>query len=391
MALQSKHYDVVVIGAALVGASAALGLAKQGLRVALVDIKAPTSASADPAVWDSRVYAISPGNIDWLGQIGAWKHINQARVTSIDGMHVWADANSLPLTFDASDAHVENLGVILENGCLHQALWDELETLDVDVILNAKCAGIDFGMESADIRMINGSSLVAQLIVAADGGNSWVRSQVALGVQKQAYEHVGVVANFEVELPHQNVARQWFVEDGILAWLPLPGNRISMVWSTKDAQHLMQLSSEDLCQSVAQAGGFRLGAMKLITPPAAFPLVKQNASSMIANRLVLVGDAAHQVHPMAGQGVNLGFRDVVELLDVLSDRHPLADIGDRFVLRRYERARKTDVLAMQGLTHGLYGVFDSKQALVKTLREWGLALPNQLPGFKKKLMKHALI
>lgn len=391
MALQSKHYDVVVIGAALVGASAALGLANQGLRVALVDIKAPTSASADPAVWDSRVYAISPGNIDWLGQIGAWKHINQARVTSIDGMHVWADANSLPLSFDASDAHVENLGVILENGCLHQALWDELETLDVDVILNAKCAGIDFGMESADIRMINGSSLVAQLIVAADGGNSWVRSQAALGVQKQVYEHVGVVANFEVELPHQNVARQWFVEDGILAWLPLPGNRISMVWSTKDAQHLMQLSSEDLCQSVAQAGGFRLGAMKLITPPAAFPLVKQSASSMIANRLVLVGDAAHQVHPMAGQGVNLGFRDVVELLNVLSDRHPLADIGDRFLLRRYERARKKDVLAIQGLTHGLYGVFDSKHVLVKTLREWGLALPNQLPEFKKQLMKYALI
>lgn len=391
MASQSKYYDVVVIGAALVGASAAVGLAKQGLRVALVDIKAPASASTDPAVWDSRIYAISPGNIDWLGQIGAWKHINQARVTSIDGMHVWADANSLPLIFDASDAYVENLGVILENRFLNQALWDELETLDVDVMLNAQCAAIDFGIESADIRMTNGSSLSAQLIVAADGGNSWVRSQGALGVQNKVYEHVGVVANFEVELPHQNVARQWFVEDGILAWLPLPGNRISMVWSTKDAQHLMQLSSEDLCQSVGQAGGFRLGAMKLITPPAAFPLVKQSASSMIANRLVLVGDAAHQVHPMAGQGVNLGFRDVVELLNVLSDRHPLADIGDRFLLRRYERARKTDVLAIQGLTHGLYGVFDSKHVLVKTLREWGLALPNQLPEFKKQLMKYALI
>ena len=391
MALQSKYYDVVVIGAALVGASAAVGLAKQGLRVALVDIKAPASASTDPAVWDSRIYAISPGNIDLLGQIGAWKHINQARVTSIDGMHVWADANSLPLSFDMSDAHMENLGVILENSCLHQALWDELETLDVDVMLNAQCAAIDFGIESASVRMTNGSSLVAQLVVAADGGNSWVRSQGALGVQNKVYEHVGVVANFEVELPHQNVARQWFVEDGILAWLPLPGNRISMVWSTKDAQHLMQLSSDDLCQSVGQAGCFRLGAMKLITPPAAFPLVKQSASSMIANRLVLVGDAAHQVHPMAGQGVNLGFRDVVELLNVLSDRHPLADIGDRFLLRRYERARKMDVLAMQGLTDGMYEVFDSKRAILKTLREWGLVLPNYWPGFKKQLMKHALI
>jgi 2-polyprenylphenol 6-hydroxylase len=391
MTLQSKNYDVVVIGAALVGASAALGLAKQGLKVALVDIKAPASASVDPADWDSRIYAISPGNVDWLSQIGAWKHINQARVTPIFGMHVWANVNSSPLSFDVADAHLENLGVILENSCLYQALWNELETLDVDLIIDNQCADIRFDLASATVRMMNGISLSAQLIVAADGGNSWARSQASLGVQKKVYEHVGVVANFEVEFPHQNVARQWFLEDGILAWLPLPENRISMVWSTKDAQHLMQLSSKDLCQSVAQAGGFRLGSMKLITPPAAFPLVKQNAVSIIANRLVLVGDAAHQVHPMAGQGVNLGFRDVVELLNVLSDRHTLADIGDRFLLRRYERARKMDVLAIQGLTDGLYGIFDSKQPTLKTMREWALALPNYWPSFKKQLMKHALI
>jgi 2-octaprenylphenol hydroxylase len=391
MPLQSKHYDVVVIGAALVGASAAVGLAKQGFKVALIDTKAPSFGSADPEVWDSRIYAISPGNVDWLGQIGVWARVNQARLTAIAGMHVWADANSPHLSFDAADVHLENLGVILENSCLHQALWDELKSLDVDVMLDVQCADIDFGLQAVTIRMMNGTSLFAQLVVAADGGNSWVRSQTALGVQKKVYEHVGVVANFEVELPHQNVARQWFVEDGILAWLPLPGNRISMVWSTKDAQHLMQLSPEDLCQSVAQAGCFQLGEMKLISPSLAFPLVKQNANSIIANRLALVGDAAHQVHPMAGQGVNLGFRDVVELLQVLSDRHPLADIGDRFLLRRYERARKTDVLAMQGLTHGLYAVFDSKQALVKILRDWGLVLPNRLTGLKKQLMKRALI
>jgi 2-octaprenylphenol hydroxylase len=391
MALQSKNYDVVVIGAGLVGASTAVGLAKQGFKVALVDMKVPTSASVDPDVWDSRIYAISPGNVDWLGQIGVWKHINQARIAPIVGMHVWADTNSIPLSFDSVEAHLDNLGVILENSCLHQALWDELKNLDVDVILDDQCIDILFGIESVTVRMMNGTSLSAQLIVAADGGNSWARSQASLGVQKKVYEHVGVVANFEVEFSHQNVARQWFLEDGILAWLPLPDNRISMVWSTKDAQHLMQLSPLELCQTVAQAGDFKLGQMKLITRPATFPLVKQHAVSMIANRLVLVGDAAHQVHPMAGQGVNLGFRDVVELLKVLSDRHPLADIGDRFVLRRYERARKADVIAMQGLTDGLYGVFDSKRTTLKTLREWGLVLPNYWPSFKKQLMKHALI
>ncbi|MEY3650769.1 MAG: hypothetical protein RLZZ351_134 [Pseudomonadota bacterium] len=184
MPLQSKHYDVVVIGAALVGASAVVGLAKQGFKVALIDIKAPSFASADPEVWDSRIYAISPGNVDWLGQIGVWEHVNQARLTAIAGMHVWADANSPHLSFDAADAHLENLGVILENSCLHQALWDELKSLDVDVMLDVQCADIDFGLQAVTIRMMNGTSLFAQLLVAADGGNSWVRSQAALGVQK---------------------------------------------------------------------------------------------------------------------------------------------------------------------------------------------------------------
>jgi ubiquinone biosynthesis UbiH/UbiF/VisC/COQ6 family hydroxylase len=391
MLSESRHYDVVVIGAALVGASTALGLAKQGFKVAIVDIKSPETGPVDIGFWDSRVYAVSPGNVNWLSEIGAWKHINHNRVTPILGMHVWADANAVPLSFDATEAHVENLGVILESTSLHQALWDELKTLDVDVMLNSQCTSIDFDTKFANVHISNGESLFARLIVAADGGSSWVRSQAGLSVHKKVYEQIGLVANFEVALPHQNIARQWFVEDGVLAWLPLPGNRISMVWSTKHAQELLQLSPQALSESVTQAGASVLGEMKLIGSPVAYPLVKQSASAMVARRLVLVGDAAHQVHPMAGQGVNLGFRDAVALLKVLSECHPLADIGDALLLRRYERARKVDVLAMQGLTDGLYSLFDSKQEIVKKLREWGLVVPNQLPGLKKSLMKHALI
>jgi ubiquinone biosynthesis UbiH/UbiF/VisC/COQ6 family hydroxylase len=228
-------------------------------------------------------------------------------------------------------------------------------------------------------------------MIAADGGNSWLREQAGLTQQKTVYEHVGVVANFEVELPHQHIARQWFVDDGVMAWLPSAGNRISMVFSTKHSQNLMALSPTELAEQVAQAGGNVLGKMHCITPAVAFPLVKQKASALISNRLVLTGDAAHQVHPMAGQGVNLGFRDVVELAQVLAERNPLADIGDRFLLRRYERARKADVIAIQGLTHALYTAFDSKQALVRTARNWGLSLPNKHPIIKRALMKQALI
>jgi len=306
-------------------------------------------------------------------------------------MQIWGDANAEALNFNAEDVFADNLGYILESMALQQALWDELQTLDVDVMIGAEGASVELNEQQATLQLADDMQLKAKLMIAADGGNSWVRAQAGLSQQKIIYEHVGVVANFEVELPHQNIAKQWFVNDGILAWLPLPGNRVSMVFSTKHSQNLMALSPSELAAHVAQAGGNALGKMHCVTLAVAFPLVKQNASALIANRLALLGDSAHQVHPMAGQGVNLGFRDVVGLAQVLGERNPSADIGDRFVLRRYERARKADVLAMQGLTHGLYGAFDSRLAFVRSLRNWSLGLPNQHPILKRALMKQALI
>jgi ubiquinone biosynthesis UbiH/UbiF/VisC/COQ6 family hydroxylase len=386
----TKHYDIVIVGAALVGASAAVALAKQGFTVALVDRKFPIVELTN-GDWDSRIYAISPGNADWLKSLGVWQRMNAERITPITEMQIWGDANAEALNFNAEDVFADNLGYILESRALQQALWDELQTLDVDVMIGAEGASVELNEQQATLQLADYMQVKAKLMIAADGGNSWVRARAGLSQQKIIYEHVGVVANFEVELPHQNIAKQWFVDDGILAWLPLAGNRISMVFSTKHSQNLMALRPSELADHVAQAGGNALGKMHCITPAVAFPLVKQNASAMIANRLALLGDSAHQVHPMAGQGVNLGFRDVVGLAQVLAERNPLADIGDRFVLRRYERARKADVLAMQGLTHGLYGAFDSRLDLVRSLRNWGLGLPNKHPILKRALMKQALI
>lgn len=390
MSTTTKHYDIVIVGAALVGASAAVALAKQGFTVALVDRKFPIVELTN-GDWDSRIYAISPGNADWLKSLGVWQRMNTERITPIAEMQIWGDANAEALNFNAEDVFADNLGYILESRALQQALWDELQTLDVDVMIGAEGASVELNEQQATLQLADYMQLKAKLMIAADGGNSWVRAQAGLSQQKIIYEHVGVVANFEVELPHQNIAKQWFVDDGILAWLPLAGNRISMVFSTKHSQNLMALRPSELADHVAQAGGNALGKMHCITPAVAFPLVKQNASALITNRLALLGDSAHQVHPMAGQGVNLGFRDVVGLAQVLAERNPLADIGDRFVLRRYERARKADVLAMQGLTHGLYGAFDSRLDLLRSLRNWGLGLPNQHPILKRALMKQALI
>jgi len=386
----TKYYDIVIVGAALVGASAAVTLAKQGFKVALVDRKSPLVALAN-AEWDSRIYAISPGNADWLKDLGVWQRMDAERVTPIAEMQIWGDAIAEALNFNAEDTFANNLGYILESSALEQALWDELQTLDVDISIGDEATLFEANEQGASLQLSDGRQLKAKLMIAADGGNSWLREQAGLTQQKTVYEHVGVVANFEVELPHQHIARQWFVDDGVMAWLPSAGNRISMVFSTKHSQNLMALSPTELAEQVAQAGGNVLGKMHCITPAVAFPLVKQKASALISNRLVLTGDAAHQVHPMAGQGVNLGFRDVVELAQVLAERNPLADIGDRFLLRRYERARKADVIAIQGLTHALYAAFDSKQALVRKARNWGLSLPNKHPIIKRALMKQALI
>ena len=390
MMAMTKDYDIVIVGAALVGASAAVTLAKQGFKVALVDRKSPLVALAN-AEWDSRIYAISPGNADWLKDLGVWQRMDAERITPIAEMQIWGDAIAEALNFNAEDTFANSLGYILENSALEQALWDELQTLDVDISIGDEATLFEANEQGASLQLSDGRQLKAKLMIAADGGNSWLREQAGLTQQKTVYEHVGVVANFEVELPHQRIARQWFVDDGVLAWLPLAGNRISMVFSTKYSQNLMALSPTELAEQVAQAGGNVLGKMHCITPAVAFPLVKQKASALISNRLVLAGDAAHQVHPMAGQGVNLGFRDVVELAQVLAERNPLADIGDRFLLRRYERARKADVIAIQGLTHALYAAFDSKQALVRKARNWGLSLPNKHPIIKRALMKQALI
>jgi len=386
----TKPFDVIVVGGALVGASAAVALAEQGLTVALLDRKLPTFIAEHDQTWDSRIYAISPGNADWLKALDVWQGISPDRVAPIEAMQIWSDENPEPLLFNADEAHAENLGYILENANLHQALWRALKAHNIEVF-EGEAQQINFADDFAYLALKDGSHLKASLIVGADGGNSWVRQQSGLSQQKTVYEHVGVVANFEVELPHHHVAKQWFVEDGILAWLPLPGNRISMVFSTKHSQALMAMSDDELAEYIAQAGGYALGKMRCITPAQAFPLVKQKASAFIAPRLALVGDAAHQVHPMAGQGVNLGFRDVVALAQGLSERHALADVGDHLVLRRYERARKADVLGMQTLTHGLYGLFDSHHPAIKAFRNWGLRLPNQYPTIKRALMRHALI
>jgi 2-octaprenylphenol hydroxylase len=388
----NQDYDVIVIGGGLVGAATALALARSGLKLALIEASPEPSLPQDES-WDSRIYAISPGNMRFLDSLGAWKTQGLSRITLIEAMRIWGDEHA-ELEFSAYEASVPALGYIVESRQVQQALWAQMRQVpEIALFSPAHCVSLTWETSCARLVLSDGTSLSARLIVGADGGNSWVRTQAGIGTRTRDYGQLGVVANFATEVPPRNIARQWFRNDGVLAWLPLPGNRMSMVWSTDPAhaRELLAMSPEVLGAAVAEAGGNLLGPLSLITPAAAFPLRLQNAEVMVKPRLALVGDAAHLVHPLAGQGVNLGFHDVIDLAQVLSNRNAQADVGDYALLRRYERSRKMDISAMQITTTGLHALFGSDLPGVGRLRNLGMAFTNRQQWLKRRLMAHAMI
>lgn len=384
--------DVIVVGGGLVGGALALALADAGLQVTLLE-QTVTAPLPQDASWDARIYAVTPGNVRFLQRIGAWGRLDASRIAPIYAMSIRGDDGKSSLNFDAYEAGVPELGVIAESRLMQDGLWQALNAhANVEIRCPAQCAGLEFRSEAAVLRLADGGELKAHLVVGADGSNSWIRRQAGIAVQTMPYDQLGVVANFETEIPHGGIARQWFLQDGILAWLPLPGNRISIVWSAFNAraQALMHEDADTFCRTVAEAGGRQLGNLRLLTPPAAFPLRLQRNDAMVAPGLALVGDAAHLVHPLAGQGVNLGFRDAQQLAATLSQRG-VRNPGDMLLLRRYERARQADILAMQAVTTGLQKLFNREDASLARLRNTGLALTDHISPLKRQLMAHAIL
>ena len=380
--------DVVIVGAGLVGASLAAALGGSGLSVAVVE---PAPPSAPPDDWDSRIYAISPASSTFLSAVGAWQRLDPKRVQAVAGMEICGDEPGARLAFSAYESGVAALAHIVESGRLQHALWQTLHDVDVRVIAPAQCAGLEVGERAATLTLADGTALAARLVVGADGAQSWVRRTAGGHARARSYGQLGVVANFAIARSHRGIAYQWFRADGVLAYLPLAGERMSMVWSTPEAhgRELAALDAAALCRRVAAAGREVLGDLDLVTAPKAFPLQLLTAESMIARRVALVGDAAHVVHPLAGQGVNLGFGDAHALAEALRDRGA-ADPGDRLLLRRYERSRAEAILAMRTVTHGLVGLFGRTGAIPSHLGNLGLNLTQRLPVIKNLLVRHAV-
>ncbi len=392
------EFDVVIIGGGLVGASLAAALKPSGLSLGLVEGQ-PMPADAETAVgWDSRIYAITPGNAAFLATCGAWQNLDFGRVQAVERMRVFGDdpefgKERAELDFSAYQIGVPELTFILENRLLLAALWRELRRQDNLTLLQpARCAGLTWDADAARLQLEDGREIRAKLIVGADGRDSWVRQQAGITASPTPYQQHGVVANFTAEKAHRGTAFQWFQPDGILALLPLPGHMVSMVWSVspEKASALLALPPGELCAEVAAASHHTLGELQLVTPPAAFPLRVLNLPHIAGPRLALVGDAAHNVHPLAGQGVNLGFRDARELAQVLLQRGAQTDCGNAHLLRRYERARREDILSMQLTTDALKHLFVNRNPLLRSVRNLGLAFTNRFTPLKKLLARHAL-
>ena len=385
----TESCDIAIIGAGLVGASLAAALAPSGLSVALVEPRAP---AVPGDAWDSRIYAVSPGSAAFLADVGAWQGGDARRTERVETMRIFGDEPSAQLQFSAYEAGLRELAFIAEGGRLQSALWQCVSLAPhVRIFCLAKCEALLQHTDYAEVVLDGGTTLRAKLVVGADGAQSWVREQAGIKVIAHDYAQSAVVANFACGLPHQGTAYQWFRPDGVLALLPLPGNRVSMVWSTSEtqAQELLALDTVALAQRVSVASDGVVGALNVITPAAAFPLRLQRVGEFVKPRLALVGDAAHNVHPLAGQGVNLGFRDARELAAVLCDRGAQSDCGDYALLRRYERARKEDVLSMQLATDGLQKLFASNAVWLSRARNLGMRVVASQPFIKNLLVKHA--
>ena len=381
-------FDVVIVGGGLAGLALAAALRRSTLSVALVEGTPP----AFPQGWDSRIYAISPANARFLDEVGAWRHLDTARMEAVRAMEIHGDAGGR-LDFSAYGSGVSELAWILESSLMQRELWETVKRQgNLRLLCPARPQALAIGPDSAQLTLDDGRSLSARLIVAADGAESWTRSAAGIAVRFDPYDQLGVVANFAVENPHRGTAFQWFRRDGVLAWLPLPGNRISIVWSTGSdhGRELLALDHAALCARVAEAGGDRLGALELITPPVGFPLRLMRAPQAVAPRLALIGDAAHTIHPLSGHGINLGFQDALTLSALLCDKPGHVDCGDLGLLRGYERARKEEVVTLQTVTDSLHDLFRPAEGPVARLRNFGLNLTNALPVVKSLLVRYAL-
>jgi ubiquinone biosynthesis UbiH/UbiF/VisC/COQ6 family hydroxylase len=389
--------DVCIVGDGVIAKTAALGFAQAGHSVTLLCPPTVDKAAegARPS-WDVRVYALNHTAHKLLSSLKVWGALDGDRVAAVDAMQIDGDgARAGGLGFDAYGAHAGALAWIVEERNIAQALDAALRFAQNVSIVHGQAVRLETDADAAVVHLAGGDGIGATLVLGADGAQSWVRGQCDIGIDYRTYGQRGVVTNFACEKPHHGVAQQWFAgADGIVALLPLPGQRVSLVWSAPDAlaDILRSEPASALAARLAVFCGESLGVLTPLQPECVrdFPLRLIRPHALIAPRVALVGDAAHVVHPLAGHGMNLGFADIADLLKVVAEREPQRGIGDERLLARYARARKEEVLLMQLTTDGLARLFGSELEPLRVIRNLGLNLLDKLPMLKRRLISHAM-
>ncbi|HCC5833086.1 FAD-dependent 2-octaprenylphenol hydroxylase [Citrobacter farmeri] len=389
-----QSVDVAIVGGGMVGLAVACGLQGSGLRVAVLEQREPQPLAADaaPAL---RVSAINAASEKLLTRLGVWSDIVARRASCYHGMEVWDKDSFGRIEFDDQSMGYSHLGHIVENAVIHYALWQKAQqSSDITLMAPAELQQVAWGENEAFLTLKDGAMLTARLVIGADGANSWLRNKADIPLTFWDYRHHALVATIRTEEAHGAVARQAFHGEGILAFLPLSDPHLcSIVWSLapEEAERMQQANDALFNQALNIAFDNRLGLCRVESERQVYPLTGRYARQFASHRLALVGDAAHTIHPLAGQGVNLGFMDAAELVDELKRLHRQGkDIGQYLYLRRYERSRKHSAAMMLAGMQGFRELFAGTHPAKKLLRDMGLKLADTLPGVKPQLLRQAM-
>jgi 2-octaprenylphenol hydroxylase len=390
--LSTKTYDVAIVGGGMVGLATAIGLAMENFRVVVIDAGETPTVTGEPKL---RVSAINKASQRLLQNIGAWAYLDDDRLSPYQKMDVWDKDSIGKISFDAHSLSEQYLGSIIENDNIAHAL--SMRAAEFDEITHIENHALDkiaFGEREAWLTLDNGENISAALVIGADGANSWVREQCKIPMTFWDYGHHAIVATVRTEIPHQDTARQVFLKDGPLAFLPLyEPNLCSIVWSVPPAKakQLLESDSQTLERTLTAEFDGRMGMCKLECEPQAFPLRMRYARHFGRHRLFLAGDAAHTIHPLAGQGVNLGLLDAAAIIQTLSElKLEGKDIGDYANLRSLERWRKADALEMIAAMEGFKRLFEGSNPVKKALRDFGLNLVDNIAPVKTLFMQQAM-
>jgi len=386
------HTDIIIAGGGMVGASLACALAGQGFSITLLERRQPVLQWPTDS-HDIRVSAISRASQNIFDNLHAWTEMQQKRITPYEQMRVWESGNA-ELSFHAADIGEPDLGHIIENRVIQAALWTRMSELEnISVRCPASITGLKTDEDTPEVTLNDGTQLSASLIVAADGAGSSLRDLAGISTGGWGYDQTAVVCTVQAEYGNQASCWQRFMPTGPLALLPMDADLFSIVWSTTPAHsdELLQLPIEEFDAALTRASEARLGQLSLQGERGAFPLKLQHAKQYIKPGLALVGDAAHVIHPLAGQGVNLGLLDMAELVDVLlrarDKRHPL---GCLHTLRRYERGRKGENIAMQGAMDVFKRGFSNDITPLRLIRNIGMGLTQRSLPLKNLLIRNAM-